>query len=183
MQFFNNIPKKTLRIGIISLIALILVLTLIFSWFGTFELAKFNARSLTDWRLGGSVSLVRNAEDAKDYDRDGYEWFSDDDGEGIQSTDSNTRYYLGKHPDAGLGGYKVIGFYSGEKYYSVLGIRVGDDELEAKSTLLDLNYKLAGGGFNSCRAEKGRVTVELGFEHGKVTTVAAYLSTTHIFGR
>ena len=40
---------------------------------------------------------------------------------------------------------------------------------------------MADGGFNSCRAEKGRVNIELTFEHGKVTNVAAFLSTTNIF--
>ena len=40
---------------------------------------------------------------------------------------------------------------------------------------------MTDGGFNSCRAEKGRVSIELTFEHGKVTNVAAFLSTTNIF--
>ena len=75
----------------------------------------------------------------------------------------------------------MVGFSSAEKSYSVLGIRVGDDELDAKTSLLDARYKMADGGFNSCRAEKGRVSIELTFEHGKVTNVAAFLSTTNIF--
>lgn len=182
MPFFYRISRKTLKLGVIITLAAALLLTLVFSWFGTFELVGFNSRSLMDWRLGSSPDYVRSAEDAKAYESDGYKWFSDEGGEGLASEGSNTRYYLGKHPDARLGGYKVIGFFSTEKYYSVLGIRVGDDELEAKSALLDLNYTMCGGGFNSCRAEKGCITVELGFEHGKVSSVAAYLSTTHIFG-
>lgn len=181
MLFFQRIPKKTLKISLIVLVALALVLTLVFSWFGTIELAQFNSRSLTDWRLGGSINFIRSADDAKQYNEDGYEWFSDERGEGIVQSDTDTRYYLGKHPDSGIGGYGVIGFSSSEKYYSVLGIRVGDDELDAKTELLDSKYKMTSGGFNSCRAEKGRVSIELTFEHGKVTNVAAYLSTTHIF--
>ena len=137
----------------------------------------------SDYRytLGGSIDYIRSADDAKQYDADGFEWFSDERGEGIMQADTDTRYYLGKHPDSGLGGYGVIGFSSAEKSYSVLGIRVGDDELDAKTALLDARYKMADGGFNSCRAEKGRVSIELTFEHGKVTNVAAFLSTTNIF--
>lgn len=181
MLFFKKIPKKTLKITIIAVIAAAIVLAVVFSWFGTFELAQLNTRSLMDWRLGGSVSYIRSAEDAKSFDEDGYEWFSDERGEGIVQTETNTRYYLGKHPDSGLGGYGVIGFSSSEKYYSVLGIRVGDDELEAKTELLDAKYKMANGAFNSCRAEKGRVSIELTFERGVVTNIAVYLSTTDIF--
>ena len=181
MLFFKRIQKKTLKIAIIALLVLALVLALAFSWFGTIELAQLNTRSLMDWRLGGSISFIRNAEDAQQYDEDGYEWFTDERGEGIMQADTNTRYYLGKHPDSGIGSYGVIGFSSSEKYYSVLGIRVGDDELDAKTLLLNAKYKITSGGFNACRAEKGRDAIELSFEHGVVTNVAAYLSTTRIF--
>lgn len=180
MLFLKRIPKKTLRTALIALLVLALVLVLAFSWLGTIELAQLNTRSLMDWRLGGTIDYIRSADDAKLYDEDGYEWFTDERGEGIVQTQTDTRYYLGKHPDSGLGSYGVIGFSSPEKYYSVLGIRVGDDELDAKTVLLNAKYKMVNGGFNSCRAEKGRVGIELSFEHGKVTSIAAYLSTTHI---
>ena len=157
MPFYKRISKKTLKLAIIILLAAAVLLSAAFTWFGTFELAQFNTRSLTDWRLGGSIDYIRSADDAKQYDADGFEWFSDERGEGIMQADTDTRYYLGKHPDSGLGGYGVIGFSSAEKSYSVLGIRVGDDELDAKTALLDARYKMADGGFNSCRAEKGRV--------------------------
>ena len=62
-----------------------------------------------------------------------------------------------------------------------MGIRVGGDELDAKTVLLDDNFKMVGGGLNSCRAVKGNITVELSFEHGIVTNIAAYLSTTDFF--
>ena len=162
MPFYKRISKKTLKLAIIILLAAAVLLGAAFTWFGTFELAQFNTRSLTDWRLGGSIDYIRSADD-------------------VMQADTDTRYYLGKHPDSGLGGYGVIGFSSAEKSYSVLGIRVGDDELDAKTALLDARYKMADGGFNSCRAEKGRVSIELTFEHGKVTNVAAFLSTTNIF--
>ena len=174
MPFYKRISKKTLKLAIIILLAAAVLLSVVFTWFGTFELAQFNTRSLTDWRLGGSIDYIRSADDAKQYDADGR-------GEGIMQAGTDTRYYLGKHPDSGLGGYGVVGFSSAEKSYSVLGIRVGDDELDAKTSLLDARYKMADGGFNSCRAEKGRVSIELTFEHGKVTNVAAFLSTTNIF--
>ncbi len=182
MLFFKRIQKKTLKIAIIAALVLALVLALAFSWFGTIELAQLNTRSLMDWRLGSSISFIRNAEDAQQYDEDGYEWFTDSRGEGIVQADTDTRYYLGKHPDSGLGSYGVIGFSSTEKYYSVLGIRVGDDELDAKTLLLNAKYRITDGGFNSCRAEKGRIAIELGFERGEVTRVAVYLSTTGFFG-
>ncbi len=181
MLFFKRIPKKTLKISIIAAAVLAIVLILAFSWFGTIELARFNARSLMDWSLGGSISFVSSADDAKQYDEDGYEWFTDERGEGIVQTDTDTRYYLGRHPDSGIGSYGVIGFSSDEKYYSVLGIRVGDDELDAKTVLLNAKYKMISGAFNSCRAENGRITIELSFEHGKVTKLAAFLSTTDFF--
>lgn len=179
MLFLKRIPKKTLRTALIALLVLALVLVLAFSWLGTIELAQLNTRSLMDWRLGGTIDYIRSADDAKLYDEDGYEWFTDERGEGIMQADTNTRYYLGKHPDSGIGSYGVIGFSSSEKYYSVLGIRVGDDELDAKTELLNSKYKMANGGFNSCRAEKGRIAIELSFEHGKVTSLAVFLSTTH----
>lgn len=182
MQRLKKIPKKTIKLTAVAVLAAALVLALVFSWFGTIELAQFNSRSLMDWRLGSSIDYVRSAEDAKAYDEEHYRWFSDERGSGIAAVDTDTRYYLGEHPDSGLGAYKVVGFSSSEKYYSVLGIRVGDDELDAKTVLLDSGYTMQGGGFNSCRAHRGQVTVELSFEHGVVTGIAAYLGTTSIFG-
>ena len=181
MQRLKQIPKKTIKLAVIIILAAALVLALVFSWFGTIELAQFNSRSLMDWRLGSSIDCVRSLDDAKAYDEGRYRWFSDERGSGISAKGTDTRYYLGSHPDSGLGGYKVIGFSSSEKYYSVLGIRVGDDELDAKTTLLDSGYTMRGGGFNSCRAHRGQVTIELSFEHGLVTNIAAYLGTTSIF--
>ena len=181
MMFLKRIPPKTLRIGIAAVIGAALVLTLLLSWFSVGELTLLNTHSMMDWRLGSSIDYVRTPEDAASYDPEHYEWFEDSLGEGIVSLDGDTKYYLGKHPDAGLGAYKVIGFSSSEKYYSVMGIRVGDDELEAKTALLDYNFKMTGGGFNTCRAVKGDITVTLSFEHGVVTHIAAYLSTTDYF--
>ena len=40
---------------------------------------------------------------------------------------------------------------------------------------------MTGGGFNTCRAVKGDITVVLSFEHGVVTNIAAYLDTTSFF--
>lgn len=181
MQRLKQIPKRTIKLAVMIVLAAAVVLALIFSWFGTIELVQFNSRSLMDWRLGSSIEYVRSLDDAKTYDEDHYQWFSDERGSGISAKSTDTRYYLGSHPDSGLGGYKVIGFSSSEKYYSVLGIRVGDDELDAKTTLLDSGYTMQGGGFNSCRAHRGQVTIELNFEHGIVTNISAYLGTTSIF--
>ena len=83
MPFYKRISKKTLKLAIIILLAAAVLLGAAFTWFGTFELAQFNTRSLTDWRLGGSIDYIRSADDAKQYDADGFEWFSDERGEGI----------------------------------------------------------------------------------------------------
>ena len=181
MMFLKRIPPKTLRIGIAAVVGAALILALLLSWFGVGELALLNNHSMMDWRLGSSIDHVRSPEDAAGYDPEHYEWFEDSIGEGIAGLDADTKYYLGKYPDSGLGGYKVIGFSSSEKYYSVMGIRVGDDELEAKTVLLDYNFKMTGGGFNTCRAVKGGITVVLSFEHGVVTNIAAHLNTSDFF--
>lgn len=181
MMFFKRIPPKILRLGIAAVIIAVIILTLLASWTGFGELASFNSHSMMDWQLGGSIEYVRSPEDAKVFDEEHYEWFEDDKGKGIVGIGTDTKYYLGRHPDAELGSYKVVGFSSSEKYYSVMGIRVGGDELDAKTVLLDDNFKMAGGGLNSCRAVKGNITVELSFEHGIVTNIAAYLSTTDFF--
>lgn len=57
MPFYKRISKKTLKLAIIILLAAAVLLSAAFTWFGTFELAQFNTRSLTDWRLGGSIRL------------------------------------------------------------------------------------------------------------------------------
>ena len=177
MMFLKRLPRKTLR----TVIAAAFILALLLAWFSVAELALLNTHSIMDWRLGGCVDGIRSPEDAASYDDEHYGWFEDSVGEGIASLEADTKYYLGRYPDAGLGGYRVTGFSSSEKYYSVMGIRVGDDELEAKTSLLDYNFKMTGGGFNTCRAVKGDITVVLSFEHGVVTNIAAYLDTTSFF--
>ena len=177
MMFLKRLPQKTLRTVIAAVIAAAFILALLLAWFSVAELALLNTHSIMDWRLGGCVDGIRSPEDAASYDDEHYDWFEDSVGEGIV----DTKYYLGRYPDAGLGGYRVTGFSSSEKYYSVMGIRVGDDELEAKTSLLDYNFKMTGGGFNTCRAVKGDITVVLSFEHGVVTNIAAYLDTTSFF--
>ena len=181
MMFLKRLPRKTLRTVIAAVIAAAFILALLLAWFSVAELALLNTHSIMDWRLGGCVDGIRSPEDAASYDDEHYGWFEDSVGEGIASLEADTKYYLGRYPDAGLGGYRVTGFSSSEKYYSVMGIRVGDDELEAKTSLLDYNFKMTGGGFNTCRAVKGDITVVLSFEHGVVTNIAAYLDTTSFF--
>lgn len=182
MEPLKKIPKKTLRIVLILLLAAAVVLVLCLSWYGTVELASFNARSLTDWRLGSSIDYIRNEEDAKYYDDIHYDWFSDELGQGIVLVGTDTKYYLGNYPDSGFGKYRVIGFSSSEEYYSILGIRVGDDELSAKTALLDSNYTMFGGGFNTCSARCGNISVVLDFERGTVTNISVFLEATSIFG-
>ena len=56
MPFYKRISKKTLKLAIIILLAAAVLLGAAFTWFGTFELAQFNTRSLTDWRLDRSTT-------------------------------------------------------------------------------------------------------------------------------
>ena len=167
----SRISKKSIRLIIAAAVVLAAAAAFALWRFGVIETAQLNSHSLMDWRLGGSIDSVHGAQDAMVYDETHYEWFSDDDGEGISSKGTDTRYYLGER----FGSYRVLGFSSSEDYYSVLGIRVGDDELDAKTKLLNSGYSMLGGGFNSCRAHRGCVTVELNFEHGVVTNIAAYI--------
>ena len=166
----KKLSKKTIKLIIAAVLVFIAAVAAL-SALGTVELSQLNSRSLMDWKLGGRIDFVRSAEDAKVYDVEHYKWFTDERGEGIAAKNADTRYYLGKY----LGGYRVVGFSSSESYYSVLGIRVGDDELGAKTELLDSGYSILGGGFNSCRAHRGSVVVELSFERGLVTSIAAYI--------
>lgn len=56
-----------------------------------------------------------------------------------------------------------------------MGIRTGDNELAAKTSLLDYGYSIKNGGYNYCSASNGKVSVYLSFEHGTVTGIAAFL--------
>lgn len=171
----KKISKKTIRL-VIALVLLCAVLTgLALSWFGSTETAQFNLRSLTDYRLGGRVSGIKSLDEAREGTKDGYVYFSDSHGEGIATADGRTRYYLGRHPALPFGGCRVIGFATTAKSYTVLGIRVGSDELAARNTIMDLNYTVMDAGVSSFRAEKGRITIELDVSDGVVTRMAAWL--------
>ena len=168
----KKLSKKTLILAILAVAIAAVAILLIVSATGVSERTQFNSRSLMDWHLGSSIDSVKSAEDAHSYDTAHYKWFSDEKGEGLKVIGSDTKYYLS---DA-LGGYKVTGFASSEENYSVMGIRVGSDELESKKLLMDAQYVVVGGGLNSCRAEKGCVTIELFFEHGSVTEISAFIN-------
>lgn len=171
----NNLPKKQLRLGIAAAAVIALILVLAFSAFGVDELTQFNSRSMMDWRLGGSIDGVRSTADAEEYDTEHFEFFTAENGEGISPVGTDTRYFLGSSATT-IGRYRVTGFSSSESTYSVLGIRVGDDELDSKTELLDLGYKMNGGGHNECIAVKGHIVVVLKYEHGFVTNIGAYLN-------
>lgn len=168
----KKLSGKTLTVLITVVVIAVAAVVFAASVTGFAERTQFNTHSLMDWNLGSSIKSVSSAEDARSYDTSHYIWFSDKKGEGLKVIGSDTKYYLG----SSLGGYRVIGFVSSEENYSVMGIRAGDDELEAKQLLMDAQYVLMGGGLNSCRAEKGCIAIELTFEHGSVTTVSAFLN-------
>ena len=63
MPFHKRISKKTLKLAIIIVLAAAVLLGVVFTWFGTFELAQFNTRSLTSrrkvWGLGLKFRCLR----------------------------------------------------------------------------------------------------------------------------
>lgn len=168
--------KKRIIICILAVLIIAIAAVLILRRTGVTELAQFNSESMLDWSLGGEIDGITKIEDARNYDPEHFEYFTDDNGSGIKSLSSNTRYYLGYYPSGNIDDCRVVGFATTEKIYSVMGVRTGDDELEAKTSLLDAGYSLDGGGMNRCSASNGRISVYLTFEHGVVTGVAAYLN-------
>ena len=172
----KKLTKKHIIIGVVILVLIAGVAVFILNSAGVPELTQFNSASMTDWTLGGEIDGITTLRDARSYDPEHFEYFTDDNGSGIKSLSSNTRYYLGYYPSGNIDECRVVGFTTTEKVYSVMGIRTGDDELEAKTSLLDDGYSLSGGGLNSCRATNGHITVYLSFEHGSVTGVAAFLN-------
>ena len=163
--------KALIKILILAAIIVAIGTVLYLKSAGTAELTLYNSRSMMDWKLGGEIMGIASEEDAMAYDHEHFEYFTDANGSGIKSISSNTRYYLGSYRDS----YRVIGFSTTADYYSVMGIRVDDSELDAKSLLLNSGYSMNGGGLDYCRAIDGKITVYLDFEHGIVTGMAAFL--------
>ena len=158
------------------------VLFLLIFWFGVIELSVFNSRSMTDWRLGSPITGISGPEDGRYVVLPQFEWYEDGTRAGLRSADGGTYYFMGMRPDAGFGSYCVTGFVTTGTDYSILGIRIGDDELEAKTKLLNAGYSINAGALDRCRAEKGKITVILAFAHGCVTQMEAHLKATELFG-
>lgn len=178
----KKIPRKYLTIGIVALV-LIAVGVVLALWAGTAELDQFNNHSIMDWSLGKRIEGIDSPEDAKAFDPAHFEWFEDSFGSGLRNVSTNAQYYLDNFPDTDVGAYCLTGFSSNDRSYSVLGIRIGGDELEAKNILLDNGYRMQGGAVNTCTAVRGDVTIILGFDHGSVAGIGAYLTPTQIFSR
>ena len=171
----KKLTKKHIFICIAVLLVIAAAAVYILSRTGATELTQFNSASMMDWKLGGNIDGITNVKDARSYDPEHFEYFTDDNGSGIKSLGSNTRYYLGYYPVGNVDDCRVVGFSTTEKYYSVMGIRTGDNELAAKTSLLDYGYSIKNGGYNYCSASNGKVSVYLSFEHGTVTGIAAFL--------
>ena len=164
--------RTLIRILIAAAIIISVGIVLFMRWSGTAELSLYNSRSMMDWKLGGKITGIASVEDIGSYDPEHFKYFSDKNGCGLKSVSSNTRYYL----DFDNGGScRVIGFTTTANYYSIMGIRIGDDELESRTVLLDNGYSMDGGGLDRCRATSGKITVYLNFEHGIVTGMAAFI--------
>lgn len=161
---------------LLGVIVAAVLLSLLGMWlYGGFEIIGFNSASITDWRLNGTVDGISSPEDGERADIPGFFWFEDADGRmGLEAADS-TRYYMDYYPNDGIGRFRIVGFSSFEKVYSVLKIRVGDSITDATRQLMDLGYSMDGGGLNVCKASNGHITVTVSFEHGYVTHIEALL--------
>lgn len=169
----KKISPNVLKVIIGAVIVAALIIAVVFLLRGTPALIQLNSGSMTDWRLGAQVDGISSAEDGKSAQISQFSWFEDADGAcGLASNSGETRYYMGSH----TGSFCVIGFESTAREYALLGIRVGDDELDAKTRLLEKGYSVQGGGFNTCTASRGDVTVVLGFDRGLVTKIAAFIN-------
>jgi len=166
------LEKKYFKYGVIAAVIIVILLIVLLKVFGAGEITLLNSKSITDWKIGGTVIGITSPEEGEYADYKGFEWFSEDGKMGLRS-DNGTCYYMSYYP---ANKFCVTGFVTSEKVYSILGIRVGDDELEAKNILLDMGFSVTAGGLNSVRAVKGCVTVELRFSHGSVTQVSAFIA-------
>lgn len=171
-RLFEN---KYIKYGVIAAVIIAVIVFAMFKIFGTGEITVLNSNSITDWKLGGTVEGISCAEDGENADYSPFEWFENEDGTMGLCSDDGTCYYMSKYPLKAAGKFCVTGFVSRENVYTVMGVRVGDDELEAKTLLLDKGFSVTAGGLNSVRAVSGCVTIELLFEHGTVIQVAAYI--------
>lgn len=174
MNMRTIFKNKLFKVLIGVLVAIVLLVVIVMELVGGFELMHFNSGSITDWRLGGTIEGVSSPHDGITADIRGFDWFEDDGEMGFQSS-GGTRYYMDYYPSDGIGGFRIVGFFSAEKVYSVLSIRVGDDLSDATMQLLDKGYSMQSGGLNKCSAINGHVTVTLYFEHGVVTQIEARL--------
>lgn len=168
--------KKIVRYGVISAVIIIIALIIVFKILGAGEITMLNSKSITDWKMGGSVEGISSPSDGKSVDYSPFVWFDENGKTGLRNEGTGTCYYMSKYPMSNAGKFCVTGFESSENVYSIMGIRVGDSELDAKNQLLDSGYSFIGGGLNSMRAVNGCITIELLFEHGTVIRIAAYIN-------
>ena len=169
MEFFAN--KKAIKLALIVLAAVAVSVLLVCWTSGRFEISQINNHSLTDWHLGGKIDGVNSAEDAENEPLKHFSWFDDGKASGFVSQDGKTKYYLGRH----FGKYCVIGFESSDTRYNVLGLRVGDAQIDAETALLEYGYRISEGGLNKCVAGKGKVQIQLSFDDGEIAAISVRL--------
>ena len=180
----KSLNDPLFKYGIIAAAVIAVVLAVIFFWYGSVEISRFNSRSMLEWTLGGTVVGIDGPGTGIDATVAQFEWFEDDRGRmGLKSTKTSTYYFMGRRPDAGLGKFCVTGFATNDDGYSVLGIRIGTDELTAKTILLDEGYSIDSGALDLCQAQRGRISIILAFAHGRVSQIEAHLNTTTLFVR
>lgn len=165
----KKLTTKTKHIILAALaVVLVFVISLLIAKSGV---NRFNRYSVADFELGARVDGISSQEELEAYNKDGFKYFSDESGTGIENADSTARYYIEKR----LGRYVVDALCTSIEGHSVMSISVGDDELESKTLLLDNGFHMKGGGYNSCRALYRNVYVELRFSRGIVYELSARL--------
>lgn len=168
----RKLSPNVMKVVAGAVIVAVIVIAAVLVFRGTPALIQLNSSSMTDWRLGAQVDAISSAEDGAKAQISQFAWFEDEDGAcGLESSSGETRYYMSSY----TGQFSVTGFESSAREYALLGIRVGDDELEAKTQLLKKGYSMAGGGLNTCTAVRGEVTIVLGFDSGAVTKISAFI--------
>ena len=171
-KLFKN---RYVRYGVIAAVIIIAVFLIISAIFGAGEITMFNSKSITDWKLGGNIIGISSPEDGQYANFKDFAWFDEDGRCGMRNNETGTTYYLEKYPTERAGKFCVTEFVTTDQAYSILGIRVGDSELDARALLLDYGYTFVAGGFNSFRAVNGSITVELFCQHGDVIKIDAYI--------
>ena len=77
IKCMKKLTKKHIFICIAALLVIAAAAVYILSRTGATELTQFNSASMMDWKLGGSIDGITNVKDARSYDPEHFEYFTD----------------------------------------------------------------------------------------------------------